>query len=41
MIPYSEIATRAKLRNKSFAGKLGISEKELERIQDTTDEELV
>lgn len=41
MIPYSEIATRAKLRNKSFAGKLGISEEELERIQDTTNDELV
>lgn len=38
MIPYSEIATRAKLRNKSFAEKLGISEEELERIQDTTDD---
>ncbi len=41
MIPYSEIATRAKLRNKSFAEKLGISEEELERIQDTTDDELI
>ncbi len=38
MIPYSEIATRAKLRNKSFAEKLGISEEELDRIQNLEDD---
>lgn len=33
IIPFSEIAKRAKIRNKSFAEKLGIEESELEKIQ--------
>lgn len=37
IIPFSEIAKRAKIRNKSFAEKLGIEENELEKIHNLND----
>lgn len=40
IIPFSEIAKRAKIRNKSFAEKLGIEESELEKIQKMNNEEI-
>ena len=40
IVPFSEIAKRAKIRNRSFAEKLGIEESELEKIQKLNNEEL-